>query len=152
MRERALRISEISRRDLIKGLFWSILGGSMTVSGIFMTSKNTIAYPMDRGDIPMSDFNSKMFTRLVGESFNIQQEQRGKLSAELIEVTDHNKDDNVKLEGFSILFRAPLDQPLEQNTYNFHHNRIGTFPLFIVPVGIDEKGRLYEAIFNRLKG
>ena len=63
---------------------------------------------MDRGDIPMSDFNSKMFTRLVGESFNIQQEQRGKLSAELIEVTDHNIDGNVKLEGFSILFRARL--------------------------------------------
>ena len=152
MRKGAKHLTGISRRDVIKGLLWTILGGSMTVSGILVTSKNTIAYPMHRGDILMSDFSSKMFARLVGEKFSIQQGQQGKLRAELIEVTDHDIKGNTNLEGFSILFRTPLDRPLEQNTYNFFHKQIGTFPLFIVPVGIDEKGRLYEAIFNRLKG
>ena len=112
---------------------------------------------MRKGDIPMSAFNSRTFADLVGENFIVQRDPRGTLKAELIEVNDHTGADlniksNTRQDCFSILFRAPLDQPLEQNTYDFSHHQIGTFPLFIVPVGIDEKGRLYEAIFNRLKG
>ena len=112
---------------------------------------------MPKGDLHMSTFNSNMFKVLVGENFNVEGGLKGKLKAELIEVTDHtgalqNKNSSACTDCFSILFRIRSDQPLEQNTYTFLHQNIGTFPLFIVPVGIDKKGRLYEAIFNRLKG
>ena len=105
----------------------------------------------------MSTFTSKMFADLIGENFRIEQDPQGKVFAELIEVTDNTVTaqkniNNTRLESFSILFRAPIDQPLEQKTYSTFHKETGTFPLFIVPVGIDEKGRLYEAVFNRLKG
>ena len=105
----------------------------------------------------MSAFNCKMFMDLVGESFSVQRERREALKAELIEVNEHsgayhNIKSNSRQDCFSILFRGPMDQPLEQSTYNFSHSQTGKFPLFIVPVGIDEKGRLYEAIFNRLQG
>jgi len=157
MQEKATKITGISRRGLLKGLFWAILGGAMATSDLLFLPKKSVAYPMWKGDKPMSTFTSKMFADFVGESFHVEQKSRGKLIADLIEVSDNtgagpnNKNSN-QIDCFSILFRAPLDQPLEQNTYNFFHKKIGTFPLFIVPIGLDEKGRLYEAVFNRLKG
>ena len=157
MQEKATNLNGISRQGLLTGFFWVIMGGTMTTSGLLFLPKKSVAYPMWKGDKHMSTFTSKMFADFVGECFHVEQESRGKLIFDLIEVSDNtgagpnNKNSN-QFDCFSILFRAPLDQPLEQNTYNFFHKKIGTFPLFIVPVGIDEKGRLYEAVFNRLKG
>jgi hypothetical protein len=51
--------------------------------------------------------------------------------------------------SFALLFRGPADQPLAQNTYNFAHSRIGSFPLFIVPMAVEHDARYYQAIFNR---
>ena len=157
MTESKSNIVQVSRRGFMKDLFWIILGGTLTTSGSFIKPNKSIACPIPKGDIPMSEFNCQMFADLVGESFNVQQEHRATLKAELIEVNDHSGSNprikgNARPECFSILFRGPRDQPLEQNTYNFSHGQTGAFPLFIVPVGIDEKGRLYEAVFNRLQG
>jgi hypothetical protein len=53
-------------------------------------------------------------------------------------------------ESFSLLFRGPLAPQLAQGTYEFAHDAIGAFALFIVPVGADAEGVRYEAIFNRM--
>ena len=156
MKERKKIFNDISRRGFLRSLFWAILGGTLTPSGLFFKATKVEAYPMPKGDLHMSTFNSNTFSGLVGEIFNVDGGQKGTLKAELIEVTDHTgarpkKNRNVCMECFSILFRIPSDQHLEQNTYNFFHKNIGTFALFIVPVGINENGRLYEAVFNRLK-
>jgi uncharacterized protein DUF6916 len=56
-------------------------------------------------------------------------------------------------EKFSLLFRAPLKQPLEQGSYWFEHQGIGRFAIFIVPIGSTETSHCYyEAIFNRPVG
>ena len=53
-------------------------------------------------------------------------------------------------EKFALLFRGPLASPLAQNTYSFEHQRIGSFAMFIVPIGcVDQSRCYYEAIFNR---
>jgi hypothetical protein len=53
-------------------------------------------------------------------------------------------------EKFSLLFRGPLSRPLEQNTYTLDHSRLGSLPIFIVPVGCrNKRGKFYEAIFDR---
>ncbi len=53
-------------------------------------------------------------------------------------------------EKFALLFRGPLGSPLSQDTYAFEHPRIGSFAMFIVPVGcLDPSHCYYEAIFNR---
>ncbi len=54
-----------------------------------------------------------------------------------------------KNERFSLLFRGPVDAPMAQDTYTFQHKQFVTFPLFIVPMGKDQKYRYYEAVFNR---
>jgi hypothetical protein len=52
-------------------------------------------------------------------------------------------------QNFSLLFRSPGSSPLEQGTYQFLHGRIGSFPLFVVPVQAHQQASYYEAIFSR---
>ena len=51
-------------------------------------------------------------------------------------------------EPFSLLFRGPSSPRLAQAMHDFEHPRHGTLAIFIVPVGADADGILYEAIFS----
>jgi hypothetical protein len=50
-------------------------------------------------------------------------------------------------EPFSLIFRGPAAPLLRQQTYPLRHAALGTLEIFIVPVGPDAQGQLYEAIF-----
>jgi hypothetical protein len=54
-------------------------------------------------------------------------------------------------EGFSIVFKGPGEFILKQDTYRLEHEVLGSFPLLLVPIGKNEHGVDYEAVFNRLK-
>ena len=51
---------------------------------------------------------------------------------------------------FSALFAGPKSVPLPQQTYRLQHATLGTFSVFLVPVGRPGKELSYEATFNRL--
>lgn len=54
-------------------------------------------------------------------------------------------------EGYSLLFLGSPNAKLQQNTYLIQHQVLGTFPLLIVPIGMDtESGPVYEAVINHL--
>ncbi len=53
-------------------------------------------------------------------------------------------------EGFSLLFRAPVDAPPFQNMFHMEHDTLGAMDLFLVPVKKKEDGLIYEAVFNRM--
>src|SRR3982751_1274627 len=53
-------------------------------------------------------------------------------------------------ETFSVVFRGPREVFLMQATHKFHHDSIGDFDIFIVPIGPDANGFRYESVFNRL--
>jgi hypothetical protein len=53
-------------------------------------------------------------------------------------------------EQFSLRFRGDCSQVFPQRIYSMKHDSIGDFDLFLVPVGRDETGTFYEAVFNRL--
>jgi hypothetical protein len=55
-------------------------------------------------------------------------------------------------QSFSLLFVGPADRLLPQASYTFECESVGKFDLFIVPVGRDQGGVRYEAVFNRLVG
>ncbi len=38
---------------------------------------------------------------------------------------------------------------LGQGTFDLEHDQIGSFALFLVPIGPDAEGMRYEAVFNR---
>ena len=49
---------------------------------------------------------------------------------------------------FSIIFRGPLEPILPQMIYKIKHGEIGALDLFIVPIGPDEHGMCYQAVFS----
>jgi hypothetical protein len=49
---------------------------------------------------------------------------------------------------FSLLFLGPPTFVLPQAIYHFEHDAIGTFEMFIVPIGQSAEGVSYEAIFS----
>ena len=54
-------------------------------------------------------------------------------------------------EQFSIVFQGPLETFLAQGGRQLEHKEMGDFELFLVPIGQNENGYQYEAVFNRLK-
>ena len=89
------------------------------------------------------------FSRCRGDRFRIQVEPHS-LEAELIEVTKLGDADAAGRQGrpFSVLFRGPAEPILRQAIYHLEHPELGTLGLFLVPVGPDEHGMRYEAVFT----
>lgn len=50
-------------------------------------------------------------------------------------------------EAFSLLFGG-AKAPIPSGTYVVHHAALGTFPLFLSPVGQSRHGQQYEAVVN----
>jgi hypothetical protein len=88
------------------------------------------------------------FSELVKTTFIVHADGDVIVQLELDEAKDLGS--NPRQDRFALLFRGPLDVALEQRTYRIDHARLGSFELFLVPVGVVESGRQYEAIFNRL--
>ena len=67
----------------------------------------------------------------------------------LISADRHAKQpDNHHPPGFSLLFQGPREPVLPQRMYRLNHDRLGEFDLFIVPIGADDEGVHYEAVFS----
>ena len=49
---------------------------------------------------------------------------------------------------FSLLFRNTSSPPLPQQIYRLRHAAIGEIEIFLVPVGRESDGFLYQAVFN----
>lgn len=52
---------------------------------------------------------------------------------------------------FSAYFRGPGDIFLPQRIYKLEHEQMGEIELFLVPVGQDQRGFRYEAVFSYFK-
>jgi hypothetical protein len=88
------------------------------------------------------------FAKELNTRFQIQVNPEQTLEAELVHISEHLIS---KLQDrFAIVFRTPNDIFLGQGMRDFHHDRMGAFTLFISPIGRDEQGTSYEAVFNRL--
>ena len=51
-------------------------------------------------------------------------------------------------KAFSVVFRGESTPVLEQQIYRIKHDKLGDMELFIVPIGPDEEGMCYEAVFS----
>jgi hypothetical protein len=89
------------------------------------------------------------FKQYINTKFQIKIDEQPPVEVELTEVSD------LKLypqqEEFSVTFRGPLDMFLGQGVRFFTHQQMGQFELFLVPIGMDERGYNYEAVFNRIR-
>jgi hypothetical protein len=96
----------------------------------------------------LQSLTSESFSESLNTTFRVLVDS-GAVEVKLIEVAPGRQ--TPRQDQFSIVFRGPEDALFGQGTYKIEHDRIGAFDLFLVPVGRDEQGFLYQAVFNRLR-
>lgn len=92
-----------------------------------------------------------MFSGVVGGRFQIDAERAGRVEVELVEATALPAARGGRApdrEPFSLVFLGPPLPLLCQRIYRFEHEALGSLEIFIVPIGKDELGVRYQAIFN----
>ena len=99
-----------------------------------------------RGDVASLDHS--FFASRIGATLTVPFENIENITLTLAEVSDLKE--SKRQERFAVVFRGPLAVPLGQGSYVVELEEIGAFDLFLVPVGMDEQGYFYEAVFNRL--
>ena len=88
------------------------------------------------------------FESRVGERFRIRAQPGDELEAELIEARALGKAVRDRRVPFTLSFRTPQLAALRQRIYEVAHEEMGSYDIFLVPVGPDGKGMVYEAIFT----
>jgi uncharacterized protein DUF6916 len=102
----------------------------------------------------IESFTPETFTPHLGTTFRIQRAEVPGLDLELITVTPPQTQPPAspaapgRRAPFSLLFRGPRTPVLPQRIYSLGHARLGTFDLFLVPIGPDAHGMCYEAVFG----
>jgi uncharacterized protein DUF6916 len=96
---------------------------------------------------------AETFAPAVGQTFLLDAEAGERLELELLESRLHDPDAPAEDESgvrapFSLLFRGPADPILPQRIYRLEQEAVGSIEIFIVPVGRDEAGTTYEAVFG----
>jgi len=95
----------------------------------------------------LEDFTVTTFAERVGETFRVGDGPEA-VEMELVEVNEAPRHSEEGRAPFSVVFRGPVESLLPQQIYRFEHGALGEFELFIVPIGPDEAGMQYEAVFN----
>lgn len=67
---------------------------------------------------------------------------------QLVEIVSHDQEAPNGRAAFSLFFRGPPGDHLPQRIYPLQHPSLGALEIFIVPLGPDETGHLYEAAFS----
>ena len=93
------------------------------------------------------------FSRHLNTKFQLRLETPEPVALELAEVNVY-KDESGAQEGwerFTAVFHGPAEAFLPQHMYQLRHEAMGDLTLFLVPIGRDERGFRYEAVFNYQK-
>jgi hypothetical protein len=89
-----------------------------------------------------------MFEETLNSRFWLVDESSALHALDLLELA--NGHTSQCQEQFSLRFRGDREQIFPQRMYAMKHEAIGDFELFLVPIGRDDTGTFYEAVFNRL--
>jgi len=98
----------------------------------------------------MAEPTEKDYKRYLNTRFHINFDNDQKVELELVEVRPYQATETERpgYERFSLYFAGPRNIRLPQYTYPLQHAEIGERYMFLVPVGVEERGELYEAVFN----
>lgn len=137
------RPRSLSRGGLLKA-------GAVAAAAVGTTPVASVAAGPRAVD-PLRHLRLATYGPLVNSLFKIQHPHQP-LRAKLVEVVEYRprgRFEEARREAFSLLFDVQRAELLVQGTYALEHHRLGTFSLFLVPVGRGEKGLFLEAIVNR---
>jgi hypothetical protein len=106
----------------------------------------------DRPAVELDKLTSADWQPYLGQAFRVYRGGSELQSFELLSVTPLGE--ALTLPGaarrapFSLIFRGPREGYLPQRIYRIEHDRMGALEIFLVPIGPDQYGMRYEAIFN----
>ncbi|EJL62937.1 DUF6916 family protein [Flavobacterium sp. CF136] len=99
---------------------------------------------MDIALLTLNDFDT-----LINNVFTIRISDEVQLEAELIELTKLNNYSPLERNPFSIVFRTEQkNEYYEQGIFIVVHPEKGDLQLFLSPLGFDDVGMKYEAVFS----
>jgi hypothetical protein len=101
----------------------------------------------------LETFTHATFAPLLGQTFHCQVSPAARvdmhlIAAHLLTADTTSQEQAQRRLPFSLLFRGPREIVLPQRIYPLSHTILGTFGLFLVPIGPDAEGMRYEAIFT----
>jgi hypothetical protein len=96
---------------------------------------------MDLGDLTLADFEP-----LVGDTFMLEGATEVPLAFTLRSATPAGEQPGGRAP-FGLIFGGPPQPLLAQAIYRLTHAELGALEIFVVPLGQDEAGTTYQAIF-----
>jgi hypothetical protein len=101
----------------------------------------------------LEELTCSVFSECVGNKFRIHPVSGQSLEVELVEALPlpaHAPRGGPprKREPFSLVFRGPRERLLPQRIYKIEHEKLGVLELFLVPIGPDQEGQRFQAVFN----
>jgi hypothetical protein len=96
----------------------------------------------------LDSMTKETFAPRVGSTFEIRLNPEETVAVELAEVTTFPDYEGQRREPFSLIFRGAHRFVLPQGIYRVEHKEMGPMEIFLVPIGPDQKGMRYEAVFN----
>jgi len=102
----------------------------------------------------MANLTEQEFSQHVNTRFRVNPEASDPLELELVGVKGYlpKEGEQHGLERFSAFFTGPAKPFLPQGSYPLRHEIMGSFDLFLVPIGAEQNGFKYEAVFNYFRG
>src|SRR3954471_12820262 len=98
-------------------------------------------------DIALLTLND--FSAYLNKGFKIRISDEIQLDAELIEITKLNNYSPLERDPFSIVFRTQQKtEYYQQGIFTVIHPQKGNLDFFLSPLGFDNVGMRYEAIFS----
>jgi hypothetical protein len=101
------------------------------------------------GSKSLGEITAKDFSDVLGSEFRLEHESGQSVSVRLTEAEP--LDFGGEFTGrrpFSIIFRAPREAGLTQDTYTLRHRQLGSMRLFLVPVDLPRKHVNLQAVFS----
>jgi hypothetical protein len=95
----------------------------------------------------MEELTLATFAPTVGDAYEIDGGEAGKLELELVDASEA-ADANAPRPPFVLTFRGPAEPVLAQQIVPLEHQALGVLEIFLVPIGRDEDGTTYEAVFS----
>jgi hypothetical protein len=146
------------RRAFLAGV--SILGrlGVLAAVAAWPTSSARAGGPRKSGQRGLTEgakpkrASLATFAPLVGSVFRVEVKPKTFVGIKLVDGSQLPMKDQPGAHRdrhpFSLMFMAPRPATLKQDTYVVHHPKLGSFSLFLVPVGPPEAMVFYEAVFG----
>lgn len=96
------------------------------------------------------EFTIERFLPHVGEVFHVVAEDSVQVPVLLTEITRLATDGSRlrRREPFSLVFHATRDARLEQQIYRVEKPGMDPFECFLVPIGPDQNGMRFEAVYT----